>query len=310
VLLICTACLIALGGATRAMDAGLACPDWPLCFGQMVPDFHPQVYFEFIHRALAGSIGIFVLVLHGALFLNRSVKSSVKWVAASSLLILIAQIVLGGLTVLKLLHSGIVTMHLAVGTAFFGSMLWVYMNVRSQQQQSAQVRSLPVEVPFAFAMWTIFVVLIVYGQILLGGWVASNYAGLACVDFPTCNGQLLPPLIGSVGIQVIHRFGAYLTTLVLFVNLLWAWRCRRELWMSPQIVQGALYSSSLVLVQICLGVANIKFFIPPLITVLHLLTAVSLLALSLRSVFYAFAFNPVRDEQNAKLNLSVAHAPL
>src|ERR1700760_1820611 len=59
--------LIVLGGAVRALNAGLACPDWPLCFGDYVPDFHPQVYLEFIHRVLAGSIGFATLALNGAL---------------------------------------------------------------------------------------------------------------------------------------------------------------------------------------------------------------------------------------------------
>src|SRR5580698_5566531 len=89
--------LIARGGSVRVMNAGLACPDWPLCFGDVIPDYHPQVYFEFIHRVMAGTVSIAVLVLHFLLFRSRASRA-VKGMAAFSLFVLLAQIVFGGLT--------------------------------------------------------------------------------------------------------------------------------------------------------------------------------------------------------------------
>src|SRR5579864_1934414 len=102
-------CLIALGGAVRAMNAGLSCPDWPLCFGRFIPDYQPQVYFEFIHRVLAGTVSLFALYLDVRVILSRAIPRSLKLVAAGALLLLIGQIVLGGLTVLLNLQDKIVT---------------------------------------------------------------------------------------------------------------------------------------------------------------------------------------------------------
>lgn len=267
-----------LGGLVRSMNAGLSCPDWPLCFGRVIPDYHPQVYFEFIHRVLAGSVSVLVVGLHLCIFRDAKVARSIKGVALFSLLVLLAQIVLGGLTVLELLKAGIVTLHLATGTAFFASMLWVYFSLRPESRHGKSV-------PLAFAVWSTIVPLVLFGQILLGGWVASNYAGLACQEFPRCYGQWIPTLSGAIGIHVIHRLGAYFTATIILLNFAIVWMMRDRPWLDARMVVWSRYLISLVLIQITLGVANVKFYLPPLITDLHLATAVGLFAIALRLKF-------------------------
>ena len=102
--------LIALGGAVRTMKAGLACPDWPLCFGRFIPDYHPQVYFEFIHRVVAGSVAILAVGLMLVLFRSKA-SSRLKVMGAVALMLLAAQIVFGGLTVILLLKANVVATH-------------------------------------------------------------------------------------------------------------------------------------------------------------------------------------------------------
>lgn len=267
--------LICLGGAVRAFNAGLACPDWPLCFGDVIPDFHPQVYLEFIHRAVAGieAIVSFYLAYH---VFKSDLSKSIKRMVGFSLLVLITQVIMGGLTVLKLLQSGIVLMHLGLALVFFSSLLWIKFSLQEKEQISYSP---------AIYRNSLKLLLVVFLQILLGGWVASNYAGLACLDFPTCNGNWFPPLDGIVGIQMIHRFGAYFTftvaVLYFFLTNYWVKNSKSSIlhW------KLAKWIVSLLMVQVAIGIANIKFQIPALLTVLHLAVASVILACSLKLVF-------------------------
>lgn len=270
--------LIALGGSVRAMNAGLACPDWPLCFGQYVPDYHPQVYFEFIHRVLAGSVGLVTLILNGHLLLNKKIEKRVRVLAGISFLLLGSQVVLGGLTVLKLLQSSIVTLHLVFGLSFLSCLLWINLQLRPQTEK--------IEIPHGLRLVSLIVLGMVTLQIILGGTVASNYAGLACTDFPLCHGKIVPTLEGSVGLQVMHRLGAYLTLLIVvgFYFLLRGWNVDPK----NKIRRTARTLVSLVLLQGALGIANIKFYLPALITVLHTAVAALIVTATVYIVFLAW----------------------
>jgi cytochrome c oxidase assembly protein subunit 15 len=269
--------LIALGGATRAVNAGLSCPDWPLCFWQVVPDVHYEVYYEFLHRVLAGFVGLFVIGFQGYLIFHTQSQRGTRVVGVLAIVVLLAQVVLGALTVLKLLDSSVVTMHLAFGVALFSLLMWNYWQIRGREdlQPLAKNRQpLTVKLP---RPWILFLAGIIYAQIILGGLVSTKYAGLACPDFPLCQGQWIPTLQGLVGLHVFHRFGAYFVALCVLGNFLWA-RARQ------QNTGTEIWMLGLVVVQIVLGIANVVYQIPPVVTVLHLVTAVSILALALRQV--------------------------
>jgi cytochrome c oxidase assembly protein subunit 15 len=277
-LIIMTFILISLGGAVRAMNAGLSCPDWPLCFGQFVPDFHVQVYYEFIHRVLAGCVAMFTFAL-AIYFYRRNFPKNVKRTVLFGIGILITQIVFGGLTVLKLLKFSVVTAHLAFGMTFLCSLLWLYFQLFDESNQLNE------KTPKSFHS-VLFVVLVMLAiQILLGGLVSTNYAGLTCEGFPLCNGELAPTFHGLVGLQVKHRLWGYLTALAIFSFSNLIWRNRKQKWMNPQIVKYGLWLSVLIVLQIIVGASNVIFQIPPIITVIHLAMAATLLGLMLR-IFY------------------------
>lgn len=274
--------LISLGGAVRAMHAGLACPDWPLCFGKIIPDYQLQVYYEFIHRVLAGAVGVATLVLTFLILFNKNIEKKFKQAILISDLILISQIIFGGLTVLKLLKFEIVTMHLMLGLAFLCSLLWLLF-MFSERTESKNTPA-----PLSFRLVHLTVMSMLVGQIFLGGMVSTNYAGLACETFPLCRGQLIPTLEGSVGIHVMHRMWGYLTAFAFIALFQVAWKSRKELWMSKGYLKLSLNLVILILFQIGVGALNVLYKTPAVITVLHLAIATLLLATLLKGTRYLF----------------------
>jgi cytochrome c oxidase assembly protein subunit 15 len=180
-----------------------------------------------------------------------------------------AQIIMGGLTVLKILEPGIVTLHLSLATAFLISLVILQHQVNGPRYKALEHG--------AFDKLSLFGLFLVGSQIVLGGWVASNYAGMACVDFPLCNGQWFPAWTGPIGAQVIHRLMAY--TLATFFVFYFFYGLKLASKNKISLAQKKLVFQCFLLIfsQIAVGVMNLQLQIPAWMTVLHLGLALYLL---------------------------------
>lgn len=279
--------LMLLGAGVRAMDAGLACPDWPLCFGRVIPDFHLGVWLEFLHRVIAGLVFLLFVAFWVGLYRSYSRDGLLKFWAAFGFLLLVAQVLMGALTVLKLLEPGIVTTHLALATIFLGILYLMKKRLEEHEGGWADEKSRPIS-------WVLLLpVLAVFGQLLLGGAVASTYSGKVCLDFPKCLGQWVPTLEGQIGLQVIHRFGAYGLFLVSVLFFVFAnfskWGAET---LSPRIRHLSKIFLGLVVVQILVGIMSLKLLIPAWMSVLHLAMAVLLFRVTLEMAYWGLRGGP------------------
>ncbi len=261
--------LVVFGALVRAKGAGLSCPDWPLCFGQLLPTLDLGVILEWGHRTLAGGIS---LLLVGALVVAWRTPTAWKalgrmpWIV---LLVLGIQVILGGLTVLQLLASWTVTLHLLFGNLFCLALLVMALRLRDASHPPAAPAPLPRGwLPLLSAGALLLVI-----QMVLGGLVSSNHAGFACLQWPTCQGDVwFPAFTGLIGLQVFHRLVAY----ALAGTLLALAVVGRG---HPQLARPAQATLALVVVQVVLGVLNVLWLLPVEVTAGHSAGAAGLVLL-------------------------------
>src|SRR5881392_762677 len=173
--------VVVVGAYVRLSDAGLGCPDWPLCYGQPVPAqmpddlAHAKAWTEMGHRYLAAALGLLLLFVFFMSLRKRQSRS----LAAAIVLLVVFQATLGMWTVTMLLKPAIVTSHLLGGMAIFALLLWL-AHSQHEYRAAPECRALR---PYAALALAVLIV-----QIALGGWVSANYAALACPDLPGCRG--------------------------------------------------------------------------------------------------------------------------
>lgn len=244
-LVVLTTGLIVLGALVRAHDAGLACPDWPRCFGTWLPEIDFKVAFEVGHRYYAGVVALLFAALAIVCRRSESLWRHVGVPVGIGTALLATQIVLGGLTVLLKLAPWTVTAHLLCGNAFNASLLLAAFRLREN------ARAEPASIPPALKRGIVLFAGLLVLQIALGGIVSSHYAGLSCPEWPTCNGGAwFPSLRGPVGLHLVHRMNGY-AVFALVPGLLWLARGQREL------RGGIALLATLVALQIAVGVANV-----------------------------------------------------
>jgi cytochrome c oxidase assembly protein subunit 15 len=265
-----------LGSAVRATDSGLACPDWPLCFGKPIPFFDTRIFLEWFHRLLAGVFSILVFYMSFRILRSRDLRNQLLLPLIAFILLLAWQIILGGLTVLELLDPHIVSWHLINAV-----MLYAVIEYTGIKAGFLQYRRL---LPFEVKSFKLLVALrsltaLVFIQILLGGMVSSNEAGLICPGFPKCFGTWWPDISWLANLQMLHRFLAF--AIVGFSVLLTVSLMRQPL--PSRVRQVVSFLPMLVSIQILLGVLNVLWHLPVWASVAHLAVALLIFA----SVFVA-----------------------
>ena len=294
--------VIALGAWTRLVDAGLGCPDWPGCYGFVVfpineadiaiaESLYPEFPYdinkaipEVVHRYFAATLGLFAIFLVYLSFKQNENKNIRLW-TIGLLIFICCQGIFGYLTVSLKLLPIIVTGHLFGG--FTTLTLFFYIFLKSSNFEILNKMKIP---NLKLIAGLAFFILII--QIFLGVWTSTNYASLACADFPTCQGSYLPEMdfkngfnlnqeVGPnylyglldnpsrVAVHYSHRVSAILVTLIFLILM-------SKLWFTNAAPLASTLGI-LLITQISLGIINVVYVLPLYVAIAHNLVAATLL---------------------------------
>jgi len=287
--------VVVLGAAVRLNDAGLGCPDWPGCYGELIPTAIDEAdaanwperpvevnkaWYEMVHRYVATTLGFSIVLIALLAWRNRNQAGQAVKVPLLTLGVVIFQGLLGMWTVTLLLKPVIVMGHLLGGMTTLSLLGWLLLEDRRNNRSQPEPRIIP------WAAMAGLVVLVC--QIALGGWVSSNYAALACPDLPTCLGQWWPEQAdfqegfvmwrglgvdyefgileapARVAIHLAHRAGAITAALVLLLVTFSYWRTA-----NPKLRTASLFVWLALTTQIGLGLATVWFGLPLLVATAH-----------------------------------------
>ena len=298
--------VVSFGAYTRLTDSGLGCPDWPGCYGTLtVPESIDQIekaqavypdspveiekaWIEMIHRYIAGILGIMILVIaFMSIRLREQINYSLKW-PFFLLGLVIFQAALGMWTVTLLLKPAVVTSHLLGGMTVLGILTFLMHRNYGTHRENFVSNKFERKI-IRFSLVLLFI------QIALGGWTSTNYAALACTDYPTCHGSLIPEMdfynaftifrelgVTSIGeplslealhaIQWVHRMGAIvLLVYLLFVAYILKVNQGFNMWRNVLILVISL--------QFIIGIANLLLHLPIVLATLHNLGAALLVVI-------------------------------
>jgi heme a synthase len=296
--------LVLFGAFTRLTDSGLGCPDWPGCYGNASPVgakaeisaaqsaqptgpvTHQKAWIEMIHRYLATSVGVLILTLAAFSWRMRSRIHVSPWLPTLTLLWVCVQGAFGALTVTMKLFPAIVTLHLLGGMLLLALLQAQALSYeRATQQDSQFVSHDALTLPRGARAWVLWTFAALWLQIALGGWVSTNYAVLACTEFPRCQASWWPAMNFAQGFEVwrelgltkagsfisfealtaihyVHRLFSYLLFVLLGAS---AW----VLWRVPALKGSAQWLAGLALWQFLSGLSNVVLGWPLAAAVAH-----------------------------------------
>jgi cytochrome c oxidase assembly protein subunit 15 len=314
-LVACTVVLILAGSLVTSHDAGLSVPDWPTSYGWSMFTFPPSMWvanilYEHGHRLIASTVG-FLTIIMAAWLWYADPRRWMRWFGVATLGSVVAQGLLGGLTVLFFLPAAISTAHaglaeiffcMTVAIAIFTSPGWMagYAHDAGTARQIRGAEDVKIGAPLRRLATTATV--LIYTQILVGATMRHTGAGLAIPDFPLMFGHILPDHWSTaIAIHFTHRVGALLVTLILaalFIHVRSHYRDRREL------MRPAALIVALVALQVTLGALTVLSRRDPWINSFHVvcgaLVLTTSLVITLRAWRGSFAYHVQMEPQRAQ----------
>jgi heme o synthase len=258
--------LVSLGGTVRVKNAGLSCPDWPLCYGKVFAFPDVGALLEEAHRYTASIVSALIVALVICALIWARKERQVLIPALIAPVLLVVQIVLGGLTVLWKLPPTIITAHLGTALAIFATVITIAV----MSGKAAPSREHP-DKTRKFALLAMTNALFVYGLMLSGSYVVGSGASLACPGWPLCGTPAAWAVTYHLAdINVLHRYIATFVGLVLIWTVVSGWRRRKA---APGQAWIALAAGILFVVQAAVGGLVVLLRRPDLIAALHLALA-------------------------------------
>jgi heme A synthase len=270
--------LVVIGGTVRATDSGLGCPDWPTCHGRLIPSADKHTIIEYSHRTAATVVGVLFLGVTFFTFKTERRNKLVFWLAFSAGVVLLAQIILGGVTVKKELPAEIVAAHLATAMAFMGILIATatisIMRARGLYHRG-HLRYHPGHLRRAaagvadtnFNRMAMLTAAVAFLTLVLGSYISGTDASLACSGWPLCNGSLVPGGGSAEGLHFLHRLVAGVLGIMLLGLIYLAFEERRR---QPMLIALTLFAGVSYLAQAMLGAANIWTDLAAGVVVAHL----------------------------------------
>ncbi|CAH6990418.1 Heme A synthase, cytochrome oxidase biogenesis protein Cox15-CtaA [Vibrio chagasii] len=305
VTILLTLTVIVLGAYTRLSDAGLGCPDWPGCYGKLTVPSDAQAvnqanlqfperaleadkaWIEMIHRYFAGSLGLLIFVVVAWCIKKNITSAGLPLLIAATV---IFQALLGMWTVTLKLMPVVVMAHLMGGFTLLSLLCLLYCRLSNFQTRFGET-TYSATSKFAALLG----LMVVIGQILLGGWTSSNYAALVCTQLPICEGNWTSYLDfknafdfaqhghdnyefgvleypARLTIHIMHRFGAIVATITVLMVVYQLWKLGQTVHQKLGVIVALVLA-----VQVSLGISNVWFHLPISVAVLHNLVAAMLL---------------------------------
>ena len=269
--------LLFLGSVVHATESSLACPDWPTCFGTMVPEMSGGVFWEHLHRLVAGGLVLMFLL---ATWLAKKETSDQPWIfrtCVAGLGLLLVQSVFGGLTVLYQLPDLVSTTHLSLAFIFLAlaTVLATATHGSSPEGPAPRIGGFGNGVGSKLTLFAGVSAALVFIQSVLGALVRHTDGGMSCPDVPLCLGQVVPPLVNiQITSHFLHRFMALAATAAVLGLLVWAYKAdvpaRVRTWVVVAVV--------LVIAQVALGVVSVLTVLAVVPVSVHTLVAAALLS--------------------------------